>query len=743
MFSFDIERKGILLMKLSTRYLIMLLPLLAMLAMDGIAQPPSDTVMYHLGPVISIGTRTAEPWIQVPLSLNYISMKDMPKGKGYGLDEVLSSVPGVLVQSRFGNQDVRITIRGFGARGAGERSNAGTSRGVRILNNGFPDTEPDGRTSFDLTDISGAGGIEVIRSNASSLYGNASGGVINIVSNTMFESPYVSYGESFGSYGFRKEMINVGAMTGEGRIYLSMSNTNSDGYRKQSRSTQLLVNTGIVTPVGERTTLAVHLSGTSNSFRIPGALTQAQFDADPAQAQDDTLIYKPTYVQRDERRFNRLGRIGVSISHGLDDHNTISASAFAQPKYLQRSERNTFRDFNRFHVGGSALYQNTCSFSENVGNTLLLGIDEAYQDGAILFYSLVRPQITRGALSDNKREGANNFGAFLQDEISIGEDVQFLLGARYDNITYYTEGYFAAPAARLSETRSFTRVTPKAGITYRLSPTHSLYANLGGGVEVPAGNETDPSGTVPGDTAFAINPLLEPIRSTTVEIGTKQIVSLGGEEPFASLIYDVALYWLTVTDDIIPYRGGRFYFTAGKSERMGVEVGGTLQFKMGLSANVALTLSTNKYKEYRVDSVHYSASKAGKFADYKNNNVVGVPDIFYNIGVKYMPEELMGAYIRANVQSAGKYYVNDANTITVPSYTILNAGIGIDHFNFADNKFFLGAFLGLNNLTDAKYIGSAWLNPDSPVINGVTTPAFIEPGLPSNFIGSISLGMNL
>lgn len=695
------------------------------------AQASSDSVKYHYPPMTVLGTRYAEPWIQVPLSLSYIQQRDMPKGKGYGLDEILGSIPGVLAQSRFGNQDVRLTIRGFGARGAGERSNAGTTRGVRILSDGFPDTEPDGRTSFDLTDISGAGSIEVIRSNASSLYGNASGGVINIISNTMFDSPYVSYSEAFGSFGFRKEMVRAGANVGTGKMYLSLSNTNSDGWRYQSKSTQMLANVGLVSQVGERTSLGIHLAATSNLFRLPGPLSQAQYDSLAKQADS-------SYIKRDEHRNNRLGRIGVNVTHELDDHNVISATAFAQPKFITRSERNTFRDFNRYHVGGSAMYRNLCSFSPEVQNTLLLGADEAYQDGAILFYSLTT-QATRGTLSENKREGANNFGAYVQDEIKFGEDWLALVGTRYDNITYYSDGYFKAPALRVNETKSFKRVTPKAGVTYRISPTHSLYANLGGGVEVPAGNETDPAPTNPADSIYAINPLLDPIRSTTIELGTKQIFTFGNESSIASLTYDVAAYWLQVTNDIIPYRNGRFYFTAGKTRRMGLEIGGNLRFTVGLSLDVAFTASSNKYITYRVDSVHYSASRAGHFADYSNNKTVGVPDLYYNIGLKYLPEELKGAFIRINMQSVGKYFADDANKITVPSYTIFNASFGIDHLNFANDRLFVTGFVAINNLTDKKYIGSAWLNPD--VIAG--EPVFIEPGLPRNVVGSIGLGMNL
>ncbi len=691
------------------------------------AQTATDSVKYHFPIVTVTGTRFAEPWLTVPLSISVVEQKDLPKGKGYGLDEALTLIPGVLVQSRFGNQDVRVSIRGFGARGAGERSNAGTSRGVRVLNNGFPDTEPDGRTSFDLIDVSGAGNIEVIRSNASSIYGNASGGVINVVSNTTFKSPYASYTQAFGSFGFRKESLNSGLMVGDGKMYFSMTNTKWDGWRAQSASSQLLVSTGLVSKVGEKTNLGIHLSGTSNIFRIPGPLSQGQYDSNATQS--DSL-----YRARDERRYNRLGRIGVNVSHELDDNNMITSSAFIQPKFIQRSERNTFRDFNRYHVGGNVMYRNSTSSESEIKNVFLLGVDEAYQDGSVLFYKLT-PLTGRGDLSENKAEGANNFGAFIQDELSFGKSWSTIVGLRYDNITYYSEGYFSAPAARKSETKSYTHVTPKFGLTYMVSSTHSLYANLGGGVEVPAGNETDPSGTVPGDSVNAINPLLDPITSTTLEVGTKQVLPIGDD---AHLTYDVAAYWLQVNDDIIPYRNGRFYFTAGRTQRMGLEMSGNIQFTNGLSASVALTASSNKYKEYRIDSVHYSASKAGIYADYADNKVVGIPDVFYTISLKYAPEMLQGVYAQASLQSIGKYYADDANKIEVPSYAVLNIGIGVNHFNFADDKLYVNAFIGVNNVTDAKYIGSAWLNPDYLAGRAV----YIEPSLPANFIGSIGLGVN-
>jgi len=692
-----------------------------------VAQSAADSVRYQLPLVTTIGTRISEPWLEVPLALTVLPKSSIALTKGYGLDEALSLVPGVFAVSRFGNQDIRITIRGFGARGAGERSNSGTSRGIRVLSDGFPETEPDGRTAFDLVDLAGAGSIEVVRSNASSIWGNAAGGVVNVRSNTSFDEPYAAYASSFGDFGFHKEMVQVGARLGTGRLAVSLSNTNADGWRWHSNSSLTLLNAALLSQPGEQTTLGIYLTGASNLFRIPGPLTQRQFDTNARQA--DSL-----YIKRDERRFNRLGRLGVALSHSIGDEHSFSASVFVNPKYLQRSERNTFRDFTRYHAGGNFVYQNSSSLGGDGRNILLAGLDEAYQDGAILFYNLT-PSGGRGStLTDNKREGANTLGLFLQNEIIIGERWSILFGGRYDNITYYGQSFIKP---WLNDSRSFTHFSPKGGVTYRLTPTQSFYANLGGGVEVPAGNETDP---VPPDTIHAINLLLDPITSTTIEVGTKQLFVLGDGGWKGTLVYDIALYWLQVNNDIIPYRNGRFYFTAGKTRRMGAEFGGRLNLANGLSIEAALTLSDNKYVEYRVDSVLYNAAKAGIFADYGNNLMAGVPKAFYSGAAKFSPAFAEFAYARVSIQGAGEYYADDPNLVWIPSWQTFNASIGVEQFRFGGGSIYLSGFFGVQNLLGKKYVGSAWINPD---LNTRGEPMYIESGLPRNMVVSLTLGAML
>jgi iron complex outermembrane receptor protein len=221
----------------------------------------------------------------------------------------------------------------------------------------------------------------------------------------------------------------------------------------------------------------------------------------------------------------------------------------------------------------------------------------------------------------------------------------------------------------LNTTKSFTGVTPKVGLTYRLGATHSVYASVGGGVEAPAGNETDPASTFGQDTVYNINPLLDPVRSVTYEIGTRRVV-ISSVGPFAEWSYDVAAFLTDVTNEIVPYRGGRFYFTAAKAQRTGIEAGTSLRAKDGWLLQGAVTMMNARYKNYLVDSVHYDKTKAGRFANYSNNEVVGVPDLTFNAAVSYAPDVFNGLRVRAGVQHTSKYWIDDANTVRVPSAAV-------------------------------------------------------------------------
>ncbi|HEY3280395.1 MAG TPA: TonB-dependent receptor [Gemmatimonadales bacterium] len=693
-----------------------LLPLL--LAPSLAAQVPDTTVRdtVPLAPITVTATRHSTSLLAVPLAVTQLKKGDLFGTTGYGLNDALALVPGVVAQSRYGNQDVRITIRGYGARGAGDRSNAGTSRGIRVLLDGFPETEPDGRTSFDGIDLAAAQSIEVIRSNASAVWGNAAGGVVSVSTVPEFDDRLATVEPVAGSFGLTRWTVRGGVGLGGGgggggQLSASFVHSDFDGWRVHSASRRSVLNVALVAPVSAHTALGVYAVGSDNLFRIPGPLTAAQAAADPRQA-------NATYLARDERRDNLAGRLGLTLDHEFSDRAAISALAFVNPKILHRSERGTFRDFTRIHAGANTVAR--------VG-TLLVGADFAVQDGAILFYSL-SPEQTRGdTLRDNKGEGAQNAGVFVTKEVTLGRWA-LALGARYDAVTYNYRNYIDPG---LDTRKTFTGVTPKLGVTYALTALHTVYASIGGGVEVPAGNETDPA--PPLDTATAINPLLDPIRSTTYEIGTKQVVARADAGFVRDVSYDVALYHTAVKDEIVPYRGGRFYFTAGKVRRRGAELGLRVGLAGGVSVRTAAAYTDHRYTRYVVDSAYYG--RPGASADYSGNRVVGVPDVTYAASVSVAPPGWQPLELRVGVQGMSAYFADDANQVNVPSYRTATLTVGTAEPLSVGARVGVSGFVTVENLFNRRYTASAFLNPD--VVGG--EPVAFEPGLPRHVVVGVSI----
>jgi outer membrane receptor protein involved in Fe transport len=464
------------------------------------------------------------------------------------------------------------------------------------------------------------------------------------------------------------------------------------------------------------------LSMANDLFHIPGPLTLAEAETNPRAA-------NATYAARDERRYNRVGRIGATVDRDLGSNSSLSAMLFFNPKVLQRSERGTFRDFNRYHLGGNAVFRAESQLADGIRGSTIVGADAAHQDGTILFYGLTPAGTRDTTLRDNKAEGATNKGLFAQQGILVGDRVNLEIGARYDDITYDYRNFITP---RINAAKSFRRLTPKIGASILATPTHSFYANLGGGIEAPAGNETDPAGTFGQDTVVAINPLLDAIRSTTYEVGTKHFIDVG-REYLGSFSYDAALYRTEVRNEIIPYRGGRFYFTAGKVRREGAELGTAVDGVGGFSLRGSFTVSRNRYSAYVVDSVHYGVP--GATANYAGNDVAGIPDLFYGLSVAHDIPLGLPLALRLDARGVGNYFIDDANTVSVPGYHTLDLTLALRQLEVGGGTR-LSGFVAVSNLLDRRFIGSAYTNPD--IVNG-SAVAF-EPGSPRSFVLSFSIG---
>src|SRR3954471_8242541 len=139
--------------------------------------------------VVVTATRAPQPALEVPASIDRIYGDEIREDRQkVNLSESMGRVPGIAVLNRQNYaQDLQIQSRGFGA-----RSTFGV-RGIRLIADGIPATMPDGQGQASTFALGSAERIEVLRGPFSSMYGNASGGVIAL--ETM-DGPPVPTGEA-------------------------------------------------------------------------------------------------------------------------------------------------------------------------------------------------------------------------------------------------------------------------------------------------------------------------------------------------------------------------------------------------------------------------------------------------------------------------------------------------------------------------------------------------------------------
>src|SRR3954471_1230660 len=229
-------------------------------------------------------TRSQEPLSRVPFAVGVLDRDALQRGQQtLGIDEALNNLPGVVVANRYNfSLDQRISIRG-----AGSRSNFGV-RGLKILLDGIPQTLPDGQsqlTNIDFADIDRA---EVLKGASSSLYGNASGGVIALQTEGAAPEPFAQRvrvqagsGERNGD-AFYKWQSWTSARSGSVSGTLSVSQFKADGFRVHSAAETRQLNAGLDYAITGSTLGTLRLSLADDpEAQNPGALTRSEYLANP------------------------------------------------------------------------------------------------------------------------------------------------------------------------------------------------------------------------------------------------------------------------------------------------------------------------------------------------------------------------------------------------------------------------------------------------------------------------------
>jgi iron complex outermembrane receptor protein len=645
--------------------------------------------------VVVSATRVDQPSLEVPASIDWLYGEDLREGRPQvNLSESLGRVPGIVVLNRQNYaQDLQISSRGFGA-----RATFGV-RGIRLIADGIPATMPDGQGQSATFDLGSASRVEVLRGPFSSMYGNASGGVINVMTEDGPAVPTVDLGVYAGSDNTWRGALKFGGQWGALNAVGNLSRFSTDGYRDHSATVRDQLNAKAKFALGSATGLTL----VANSLRQPDTqdplgLTRAQVEQNPQQATATAITFNT-------RKTIEHDQAGATLDHALSGATRLQASAWTGSRFVEQ-----FLAIPTNTQGAATHSGGVVNLDRSFGGAALRVFNDAQLGGKALHLSAgveyeQMNEHRRGFLNINGVQGSlkrdednvvSSTDLFAQAEWKFAERWSAHAGVRTSRVEFTSEDHFIVTGnADDSGARTYSATTPVAGIVYRIDAASSLYANLGRGFETPTFVEL----AYRNPPATGLNFALEPSRSRHFEAGYK-LVKAGVARASA------ALFDVETSDEIVidQSSGGRATFkNAGRTERRGLELGAESLLPGPFEARAALTYLS---AEFRDGFATVTGTPAVPATVAAGNVLPGVPktQLYAEAAWRHAPTGFRAA---AELLYRDRVAVNDINSEFADAFTVLNLVFG---FQQQAAKWRLSEFLRVDNVTDKAYIGSVVVN---------------------------------
>ena len=672
--------------------------LLAAWPMSGRAQGAPADAPARLAPVVVTATRTAEPPFDLPASIDRIGGETIRDARPQvNISESLGGVAGLLARDRQNYaQDVQISVRGFGA-----RSTFGI-RGVRLYVDGIPATLPDGQGQISNVDLGSADSIEVLRGPFSALYGNSSGGVIQVFTEEGSGPPSITAAVAGGSYGALRFGLKASGGVGGFGYVVSGSTFRIDGYREHSAAERNIGNAKLTWHDDDN-----HLTLVVNSLALPKAqdplgLTRAQFESDPRGVD-------PAATTFDTRKTVDQTQLGLVYERRIDAVNSLRALIYS-------GHRNT-EQFQAIPVGPQAS-------PLHPGGVILLGRDYSGTDvrwtaktrladgPATLVAGLAYDELdehrrgfqnfvgttlgVEGALRRDEDNNVANFDQYVQGSWQFAPRWTVHAGVRHSKVRFSSEDhYIVPPNPDDSGKLDFDATLPVVGLMFAATPALHLYVTAGRGFETPTLNELAyrPSGLT------GLNLALGPAKSDSYEAGVKTRNDWGD--------VNVALFETRTSNEIATLSnvGGRSTFqNVGSTRRRGLEAAWSADLRENLHAQVAYTRLDARYRD-AFQTCTAAPCPAPNLTIPAGNRIPGIArDSLYG-ALGWVPP--LGWRGGVEARALSKVWVNDANSDAAAGFATVNASLGyVARVGAVD----LTGFARVDNLFGRSYAGSVIVN---------------------------------
>jgi len=693
-------------------------------------QEASQDAIQPVGPTDTVtvtATRVATPAFEVPASIDVIGGESFNEDTlGVNLSEGLAKVPGLLARDRQNYaQDTQISIRGFGS-----RASFGI-RGLRLYLDGIPATQPDGQGQVSHFNLATADRVEVLRGPFSTLYGNSSGGVIQMFTADGADPSRISGGFAAGSFGTWRANAGASGRSGGTDYTFDYTHFETDGYRDHSEAERESLNGKLNFAVGANGKLTL----VGNYFDSPDTqdplgLTRDQFRDDPEQA---TSVAE----QFNTRKSAKQTQLGAIYEHALGAH-TLRLLAYggsrkveqflALPAATQGNPLNSggVVDLDSDY-GGTDLRWSWRGLLNQRPLTLVAGVnyDLLSQDrrGFLNFTGTGDAQElgVRGAAKRDEVNDIDNFDQYAQATAELADRWSLMMGVRHSRVSFDSDDKFIAGTNGDDSGKThYSKTTPAAGLLYRARPDLHLYGALARGFETPTFAEL----AYRPDGESGLNFDLSPARTNNAEVGAKWRVG-------HALRVNLAVFHTLTRDEIVVatnINGRSTFQNAGRTRRQGIELGIESTPIQNWTLAAAWTLLDATVRETYLTCLAAPCATPNAPVD-RGNDIPGVPESAITGSINWGART--GWHAGLDARYIDSVPVNDTNAASAPAYAL----VGLDGgYVFARSWGRLRTFVRVDNLFDEEYVGSVIVNDGNS--------RFYEPGPERSFLAGIRLDWN-
>ncbi|MNR93589.1 ferrichrome outer membrane transporter [compost metagenome] len=674
----------------------------------------AETTEYQL-PIITVqAVHTDSELLSTSASIQKVQAATVQNNANVNLSEVLQGVAGLQINNRENYaQDLQISMRGFGA-----RSTFGV-RGIRMYVDGIPATMPDGQGQSSNIDLNSLDHIEVLTGPFSSLYGNSSGGTILAETKEGQGKDSIQVGLNAGSH--HKQQANIQLQGGSEQAnqpayVISSSYFDTDGFRDHSAAQKVLNNAKLTWNLEDGSKINWVMNRVDIDADDPQGLSREQWKANPKKVNDSNNIYNV-------RKEIEQTQTGLTWTKPLNDQQELYSMLYlgnrqvvqyqSIPKGPQANARHAggVIDFDRDYYGadfrwtGKALLPNT---------TLVAGValDRMVEDRK--GYNNYNHAGTFGVKGDLRRNENNtlwNLDPYVQASWQFLPTWHLDTGLRYSNVHYESDDhYIVAGNGDDSGSTDYQKLLPSVALGWEILPELYAYASYGKGFETPTFTEM----AYPTLATSGINFDLKPASSDTYELGLKSQNTFG--------LFTLAVFNTVTKNDIVPddANAGRNTFrNAEQTLRQGAELAWQQQLWQDLKFSASYS-----YLDATFDAD--IAATSTKPLIEKGTYIPGIAKNQAFTRIAWQPEQGFQAGLEARYMD--KIYVDDINSDTAPSYTVVAANVG---YLWVNRDWKVNSYARVDNLFDRNYVGSVIVNDGNS--------RFFEPADGRNF----SVGMSV